>query len=180
MSSSDLAGVFEIEQGSFPSPWSMRMLEEELELGHSISLVVEEGGGGGKLDGYIFARTVADEMHIVNVAVNKKARRRGLATMLIEEILERSRATGVKYVYLEVRTTNLAAIRLYEKFGFRILRMRSRYYEDSSDAYEMALLLDDSFAIVEKDDEAYPGAEGESPGGGTGEEGKEGNEGKKA
>jgi ribosomal-protein-alanine N-acetyltransferase len=151
MSRADLESVFEIEHASFPSPWSMRMLEEELALDHSVSIVVEREEGAGGVEGYLFARTVEDEMHIVNVAVSGKTRRRGFATLLIEEILSRSKATGVKYVYLEVRTSNLAAIRLYEKFGFRILRMRSRYYEDSSDAYEMALVLDDSFGMREEE-----------------------------
>ncbi|NLI98026.1 ribosomal protein S18-alanine N-acetyltransferase [bacterium] len=148
MVNADLARVYEIEQESFPSPWSMKMLEEELLLEHSLSLALEEEN---TLKAYLFVRTVADEMHIVNLAVDTRERKKGFAALLIKETLARSRATGAKYIFLEVRTTNLAAIRLYEKFGFRILRMRSRYYEDSSDAYEMALVIDDELGEIHDD-----------------------------
>lgn len=147
MLETDLDWVFEIESLSFPSPWSRRMLSEELEIEHSIPLVIEDESG---VEGYVIARTVVDEMHIVNLAVRPAVRRKGYAKKLLATILREGVERGCKVSYLEVRTTNLAAIKLYEGAGFSIIRKRARYYEDGSDAYEMGVEIAASLELLEK------------------------------
>lgn len=138
MRSADLVRVHEIELESFPSPWSERMLAEELELGYSHCFVLESGQ---KVEGYVFARAVANEFHVSNLAVSSAMRGQGLGSLLMSFMIKKARLLGCDIAYLEVRTNNLAAIRLYQKLGFSIIHLRSRYYEDGSDAYEMARII---------------------------------------
>lgn len=134
----DLERVHEIELESFSSPWSPRMLAEELELGYSHPYVLEINR---RVEGYVFARAVVNEFHVSNLAVSSGMRRQGYGHFLMAFMVKKARELSCDIVYLEVRTNNLAAIRLYQKLGFGIIRMRSRYYEDGSDAYEMARII---------------------------------------
>lgn len=81
--------------------------------------------------GYIHAWFVAGEMQITEVAVKKNWRRKGIATMLIEKMMERAREEGIKRAYLEVRVGNEAALNLYRKMGFLVLGRRENYYRET-------------------------------------------------
>lgn len=135
----DLGRVVEIEKRSFPSPWTKLMIEREFNLGHSLSFVFEDDG---EVKGYVFARVVAEELHILNLAVADQFRRKGIGELLLSHVLEQGMTAGCENAFLEVRTHNLAAIRLYNKAGFAVIRKRNRYYEDGSDAYEMGARLE--------------------------------------
>ncbi len=77
--------------------------------------------------------------HIVSIAVKRKYRRRGLATMMMNAtLLALKHEYGVEEVYLEVRVSNIAAINLYKKLGFQIVKTLYAYYLDGEDAYVMA------------------------------------------
>jgi [ribosomal protein S18]-alanine N-acetyltransferase len=106
---------------------------------HREFLVVVEDGG---VCGFIVGREAAQEWEIENVAVSGSARRRGLGSRLLGEFLNRVRARGGAEVYLEVRESNLAARKLYEKRGFVETGRRKSYYHDPP---EDALLLRFSF-----------------------------------
>lgn len=84
---------------------------------------------------------VADELHILSVAVASTARRRGHARVLVAEALDEARRAQRRIALLEVRRGNVAAIRLYRGFGFVALGLRRAYYADGEDAVEMALPL---------------------------------------
>ncbi len=80
--------------------------------------------------------------HLISIAVLKPFRRRGIGSMLLRESMRASvRAYGAESMYLEVRVSNEPAIKLYEKFGFRKVRMIESYYLDGEDAYVMARRL---------------------------------------
>jgi len=102
-------------------------------------LVVVEGD---QVCGFIVGREAAREWEIENVAVRGSARRRGLGSRLLSEFLDCVRARGAAEVYLEVRESNLAARKLYEKWGFVEAGRRKAYYQDPP---EDALLLRFSF-----------------------------------
>ena len=78
---------------------------------------------------------ILDELHILNIAVNKKYREQGLATMLLKKI-EQIFGCG-KLMLLEVRVSNSAAMSLYKKLGFKELYRRKNYYPDGEDAIVM-------------------------------------------
>src|SRR5262249_18054892 len=93
--------------------------------------------------GFLVAWHVADEVHVLNVAITPPMRRRGFARALMAEALAYAAAERVRIVLLEVRRSNRAAIKLYRGFGFTALGVRPGYYADNNeDAIEMILALD--------------------------------------
>jgi len=100
-----------------------------------IALVVEQSGN---VVGFIVGRQVADEWEIENIAVTGAARRCGLGSRLVGELLDVIRSRGGKSVFLEVRESNRAARSLYEKWAFLEVGRRKMYYQDPT---EDALVL---------------------------------------
>ena len=83
---------------------------------------------GGELVGYIGVEWCFDEGNICNVAVEEKARRRGIGAMLVEAVTNEAKSRGAAKLFLEVNENNAAAIALYEKQGFSVLYRRPNYY----------------------------------------------------
>ncbi len=99
--------------------------------------VIEENGEENVV-GFLIARRVADEIEILNLAVEAAHRRRGVASRLLEAALAFARVSGAKTAFLEVRSSNTGAIAFYEGHGFAPAGRRPRYY---SDPPEDALVL---------------------------------------
>jgi [ribosomal protein S18]-alanine N-acetyltransferase len=95
--------------------------------GRRLALVLEEEG---KVRGFVVGRDLGEEWEIENVAVAGPARRRGLGTRLVGELLDLARERGARSVYLEVRQSNQAARALYEKWAFSESGRRKAYYHD--------------------------------------------------
>ncbi len=89
--------------------------------------------------GFAFTWRVADELHVLNVAVVASARRRRIGLTLAQDIVEHARGTGIVRIHLEVRQGNAPAIALYRGLGFVETNVRRRYYGDGEDALEMTL-----------------------------------------
>ena len=90
---------------------------------------VASGDASGVV-GFLVARRMADEMEILNLAVEAAFRRRGVASGLLEGVLQRGRASGAKRVFLEVRGSNAGAIAFYKRLGFARAGLRPQYYSD--------------------------------------------------
>src|SRR3954471_24943886 len=90
-----------------------------------IALVIEEDG---KVQGFLVAQTVGGEWEIENVAIAPDARRRGLGTRLVGELLDLARGHGATAVFLEVRESNHPARALYGKWAFLESGRRKGYY----------------------------------------------------
>jgi len=129
----DLPQVIAIERRAFPTPWSLAMFVLELSKPSSICLAAVEADGSrtGRLVGYLICSRYADVWHLMNIAVDPPRTRRGLASRLLEQLLETA-GRGASYT-LEVRPTNTAAIALYERFGFCSAGTRPRYYQDTGE-----------------------------------------------
>ncbi|MDI1471241.1 Ribosomal-protein-S18p-alanine acetyltransferase [Thermodesulfovibrio sp. N1] len=121
---SDLFEIMSIAQDSFTIPWSLKSFLEELSNPQSILAVAEVNG---EITGYIVARSILDEAEILSIAVKSSFRKQGIAANLVSYILEKLKNI-VKTCYLEVRISNLPAINLYKKFGFKICSLRKNYY----------------------------------------------------
>jgi ribosomal-protein-alanine N-acetyltransferase len=146
MVAADLDEVLEIERHAFHSPWSRQLLVEELERDWARLEVVRssDGHGAGRIVAYINYWLVRDEVHLLNLAVHPDARRRGHGDRLMAHLVEFARAQACRYVTLEVRRSNLAAITLYRNHGFESVGVRPRYYsDDQEDAVVMLLELAD-------------------------------------
>lgn len=95
------------------------------------------------IQGFLVAQEVGDEMEIENVVIAQGLRRFGLGSLVLERLLQTAKNEGIKRIFLEVRQSNAAAIRLYEKAGFVTTGRRKSYYRDPD---EDALLLEIKFA----------------------------------
>ncbi|MBT9536695.1 MAG: ribosomal protein S18-alanine N-acetyltransferase [Nitrospirae bacterium] len=139
MRESDLPSVVAIERLSFSTPWSEILFFNEIYKQRSIPKVAVIGD---RIAGYICANHVADEGHILNLAVHPDFGRRGIANTLVENILEELKENACRFLYLEVRASNNAARKLYEGFGFSVVGTRKGYYtEPKEDAVIMMLRL---------------------------------------
>jgi ribosomal-protein-alanine N-acetyltransferase len=129
----DLPQVVGIERRAFPTPWSLAMFVLEMSKPSSVCVAAidPDGSRTGRLLGYLICSRYADVWHLMNVAVDPEHRRRGIASLLLEQMLEAA-GRGASYT-LEVRPTNTGAIALYERFGFRSAGTRPRYYQDTDE-----------------------------------------------
>jgi ribosomal-protein-alanine N-acetyltransferase len=125
---SDLPQVIAIERRAFPTPWSLAMFVLELSKPSGICLAAIEER---RIVGYLICSRYADVWHLMNIAIDPPARRRGIATALLEEMIARA-GSDASYT-LEVRPSNVHAIALYERFGFRSAGTRRRYYQDTGE-----------------------------------------------
>jgi ribosomal-protein-alanine N-acetyltransferase len=125
MFSEDVPEVVKIERLSFSTPWSEASFYSEIYNKYSIVRVAELNG---IIAGYICARHIADECHLLNMAVRPDCRRHGIATILLKDVIEDLRESGCRFFFLEVRESNYAARRFYEKCGFKIIGRRKNYY----------------------------------------------------
>jgi ribosomal-protein-alanine N-acetyltransferase len=140
MTSADLEQVSEIDSVSFSLPWPKTSFEYELRNPVSHLIVIETEGSNGekRIAGMICTWVIEEEGHIATFAIHPGYRRLGLANRLLGEALLQAAREGVELVYLEVRRSNLAAIHMYEKFGFKTTGIRAGYYSDN---HEDALMM---------------------------------------
>ena len=152
----DLPRLAGLEQELFgPSAWSPEMLRQELAgpgrwyVGIDGDLPAATGpvgtppsSGGRALVAYAGLWFDGDVTQVMTIGVTTAAQRRGLATVLLRALVDRSRELGAQAVLLEVRVDNTPAIALYEQFGFSVLARRRRYYQpEDVDAFTMRLPL---------------------------------------
>ena len=130
LSLKNLPDVLAIERVSFPEPWSEGLFLREMRHQNSHFVVfrlnLEVIGYGGFW-------LVRDEAHITNIAVHPLCRRRGYGTMILEHLLDAAVSRQATTATLEVRETNLVALNLYKKFGFRSVALQRGYYSDTGE-----------------------------------------------
>ncbi len=137
MEPGDLGEVLAIEDVSFPTPWSRALFLEEIDREFSDALVAVPREGGG-VQGYSVCWTVADESHLLNIAVHPEARGQGVGAALLRECIRRGARAGAERIHLEVRAGNGAALKMYYREGFSHVGFRRGYYSDTG---EDAILL---------------------------------------
>lgn len=138
----DLKKIMEIERASFNHPWSLDSFVRELSLPFSrLVIALPDINDNEKIAGYLCRWMVADECHILNVAVHPKMRRLGVGAVLMRDAINEAKAKNAKIITLEVRRTNVAARGLYRKFNFQERRLRRNYYGPGEDAIVMELKL---------------------------------------
>jgi [ribosomal protein S18]-alanine N-acetyltransferase len=142
----DLPSIHAIERQSFSTPWPPHAYRAELETNQLARYIC--AWVGGRIVGYAGMWLMVDEAHITTFAVDPDWRRRGIGDRLLVALLDEAERRGAREATLEVRVSNVGARRLYEKFGFRPVGIRPRYYsDDSEDALVMTTLPFDEPAM---------------------------------
>lgn len=141
MNKDHVSQIARLEAQCFSAPWSEKSIASELENPLSLWLVAEENG---QVFGYVGSQTVLDESDMMNVAVDPRFRRQGIARALIETLIAELAKMGSRCLRLEVRVSNENARALYECMGFQQLGLRKNYYHNPK---EDALILGKEWEI---------------------------------
>jgi ribosomal-protein-alanine N-acetyltransferase len=131
---SHLSQMAEIEREAFDMPWTEAMFIPEVQSENAVYLV---GVRGGEVICYGGFHRVLDEAHITNIAVKSAERGKGIGKLLMSMLMAKARESGVRTMTLEVKENNLAAIKMYQGFGFVVDGIRKRYYANKFDALLM-------------------------------------------
>jgi len=125
---SDLPQVIAIERRAFATPWSLAMFVLELSKPSGVCLAAYRAG---RVVGYLICSRYDEAWHLMNIAVDPPDLRKGIAVAMLERMLVQA---GEDAAYtLEVRPSNTPAIALYERFGFKAVGTRRRYYQDTGE-----------------------------------------------
>lgn len=119
--------IAKLEQECFSLPWSENAITSELTNPLSLWLVAIENQ---QVVGYIGSQSVMDEADMMNLAVSQNYRRKGIGEELVKRLIAALSERGVYSLTLEVRETNLSAIALYSKMGFKKVGCRPGYYKN--------------------------------------------------
>lgn len=122
--------MYAIEVESFAVPWSVMSIEYELMQPHTICFVVLDEG---LVVGHVYMRHIINEGHIVNIAVKKTHRKKGIAYALVTALAEAAKGKEMLGLTLEVRESNTAALALYKKHGFVQEGIRKNYYANPTE-----------------------------------------------
>ena len=151
--------MFDLHMQSSQTVWDRKMFDDELKREGSGFLIcysdgaadkVGSGGPAGKFNaqdidasmkfdlqsriiGFFIFYNVLDEMHILDITVAKGMQSKGIGSLMLDSVIKINSGRGIKDFFLEVRTSNLKAVNLYKKFGFKIFMLRKNYYEDNGE-----------------------------------------------
>jgi ribosomal-protein-alanine N-acetyltransferase len=125
---SDLPQVIAIERRAFATPWSLAMFVLELSKPPGVCLAAYHAG---RIVGYLICSRYDQAWHLMNIAVDPPERGKGIAVALLHRMLAEA-GEDASYT-LEVRPSNAPAIALYERFGFKAVGTRRRYYQDTGE-----------------------------------------------
>jgi [ribosomal protein S18]-alanine N-acetyltransferase len=130
----DVRSLWEIEQLSYAAPWSLWCFLAEYANSKSTILVAgPPAPHAWETWGFVVFWLVADEMHLLNLAVHPARRRRGVSRALLTAAMLQARGEGAAVAWLEVRPSNEAALTLYQSCGFTEVGLRPGYYTDNNE-----------------------------------------------
>ena len=126
----DATGIADMEDIIFNDSWSYRDIQD---------LICTEGAmcftavDDGKVVAYVLGRLIAPEGEIYRVAVTPEKRGRGIGYRLLDYAVKTSKGQGLERLFLEVRSQNTPAIKLYTSYGFKKIGVRRNYYKNPTD-----------------------------------------------
>jgi ribosomal-protein-alanine N-acetyltransferase len=136
MRTADLDEVTAIERAVYSHPWTRGNFSDSLNAGYQCCTFRM----GPQLVGYFIMIIAVGEAHLLNLSVAAEHQRQGMGSALLHEALRNAREHGAKHLFLEVRPSNTAALRLYAAFSFRRIAERRGYYP-AEQGREDALVL---------------------------------------
>ena len=135
MAESHVPQIAELEKLCFHDPWSISSIASEVSNRLSLWLVAAEDD---QVIGYVGSQTVLGETDMMNIAVHPEYRKQGIATLLINDLVDKLKEQGSHSLMLEVRASNEPAISVYRKLDFMEVGRRKNYYRNPK---EDALIL---------------------------------------
>lgn len=140
MTDADLPDIMEIERAAYPFPWTAGILRDCIRVGYNCWVYEIDS----VIYGYGVMSVAAGEAHILNLCVRPESQGQGLGRKLLTHIIALARRHGADTLLLEVRPSNLAALKLYQNMGFNEVGVRKGYYpaeQGREDALILALAL---------------------------------------
>ena len=124
MEDHDIGEIILIEQSAYTHPWTATLFGDCLRVGYSCWVILVDG----EIIAYGIMSVGAGECHVLNLCVKPSMQGRGFGTAMLEHLLDIACGHDVETAFLEVRPSNLSAIRMYEKAGFNEVGIRNNYY----------------------------------------------------
>lgn len=140
MLGADLEPILAIERTVYPFPWTRGNFDDSLRAGHCAWTLHATGAGGTAPIAYAVAMIAVDEAHLLNLSVAVGRQRGGYGWRMLEWMAQQARDHGARSMLLEVRPSNLPALRLYARYGFDRIGVRRGYYP-AHDGREDALVM---------------------------------------
>ena len=137
MTISDLNEIENVLFSDFDDFWNINVFKNELLNPNSKYIVAKIDN---KIVGYAGIWKAIDDVHITNIVTAKKLRRQNIGSILLSNLIQMARTeNGITSITLEVNSNNIPAQNLYKKFGFKIVGLRKKYYNNTDDAIIMTL-----------------------------------------
>jgi len=137
MTEAHLDTVIAIERRAYDHPWTRGNFADSLRSGYQAQMLT----AGGTLLGYFVAMKGVDEVHLLNITVAPQWQGQGWGRVLLDALAVWSRAQGAQWLWLEVRSGNLRAQRIYERHGYRRVGTRVAYYPADQGRREDAVVM---------------------------------------
>ena len=134
----DVDEVVALEAAVYPHPWSRGNFTDSLTCGYNAWTLRDEAGA---LVGYYLLMGALDEAHLLNVAVSKERQRQRIGLYLLEKVVACARGLSMASILLEVRPSNLRALKIYEHYGFADIGRRKAYYPAHNGQREDAIVM---------------------------------------
>lgn len=134
MNNDDLQKIEKVLYEEFDDFWSYNILSQELKKEDSLYITAKENDN---ILGFAGMWISPDDIQITNIVVRKNERKKGIGTLLLEKIINEAQKTDKTEIYLEVNENNIFAIKLYEKFKFKKIGERKKYYNGKDTAIIM-------------------------------------------
>ena len=134
----DVDDVFALETSVYPHPWSRGNFLDSLSSGYNSWTLRDDAGA---LAGYFLLMPIVDEAHLLNVAVAKARQGQGVGLYLLDKVCACARGLSMQSLLLEVRPSNLRALKIYEQYGFTEIGRRKAYYPAHNGQREDAIVM---------------------------------------
>ncbi|MES2940472.1 MAG: ribosomal protein S18-alanine N-acetyltransferase [Pseudomonadota bacterium] len=137
MTESRLSEIVAVEQAAYEHPWTRGNFSDSVRSGYQAQLLC----AGGTLIGYFVAMKGVDEVHLLNITVAPQLQGQGWGRLMLDALALWARGEGAQWLWLEVRTSNHRAQRIYERYGYRRVGERKNYYPATGGKREDAIVM---------------------------------------
>lgn len=138
MREADVDDVMQIELAAYPFPWSAGNFNDSIRSGYFCRVARDEHA---RLVGYFLLLMIIDEAHLLNITVDPALHGRGYGLALLEHVEASARAHDMASILLEVRPSNGRALSIYERYGYKRIGTRRKYYPAPNDTREDAIVM---------------------------------------